>query len=156
MSGWSEQQWADAEQRFQERRTVRLPKPKRKPLGGWLQLADITLNSGRRSAFKVECDALTDEEVATSCALLAKVLPPFGYVSGVPTGGLRLEEAMWPYVTTGPLLVIDDVWTTGGSVRRHLEALGHTDALVAVLFARGGYPATVTALWTLDDRLWSE
>ena len=124
----------------------------------WVELADITLNSGRRSSFKIECDDLTDAEVAAMCALLVKVLPPFGAVSGVPTGGLRLEEAMRPHVTAGPLLIVDDVWTTGGSVRRHIVSLppeAGAVGMVAVLFARGHYPKGVTALFALHEGLWS-
>lgn len=122
----------------------------------WMQFGDFTFASGRRSPFKIECDHLTDEEVDAACALLAKVLPPFGSVSGVPTGGLRLEEAMRPHVTDGCLLIIDDVWTTGGSMKRHWVDLGSPpDVITAVLFARGSYPVSVTALFTLDSRLWS-
>lgn len=120
---------------------------------GWLQLADLTLHSGRRSCYKVECDDLTDEEVAAACALLAKILPPFGAVSGVPTGGYRLEAAMAPHATFGPTLVVDDVWTTGGSVHAWQEHLG-VESLTAVLFARGPVPPYVTALWTLHPGLW--
>jgi hypothetical protein len=127
-------------------------------VSGRLQLADVTLHSGRRSAFKIECDDLTDDEVAAACALLVMVLPPFGPVSGVPTGGRRLEEAMRPYATEGEkrLLIIDDVWTTGGSMKRHWMDLGSPpNAITAVLFARGSYPVSVTALFTLDSRLWT-
>jgi hypothetical protein len=122
----------------------------------WFQHVNITLGSGRPSTFKIECDALTDGEIAAMCAQLAKVLPPFGDVSGVPTGGLRVEEAMRPYVTSGPLLIVDDVWTTGASMSRHWVSLGSPrDALTAVLFARGATPPSVTALWTLNAALWS-
>lgn len=123
----------------------------------WIGLANITLNSGRESKFKIECDYLTQLEVAAMCQLLAAILPPFGAVSGVPTGGLKVEKAMRPYITKGPLLIVDDVWTTGGSVKRHAATLtpdkgypGHT----AVLFARGPTPKGVTALFTIHQGLW--
>ncbi len=123
---------------------------------GWLQLADLTLSSGRRSSFKIECDDLADDEVVAMCALLVKVLPPFGSVSGVPTGGVRLEEAMRPYVTKGPLLIVDDVWTTGGSMRRHWIDLGSPAAVVtAVLFARGPVRQPTIALFTIHPNLWA-
>lgn len=129
-------------------------------MNGWLQLADITLHSGRRSSFKVEADDLTDDEVAAACALLAKAVPPFGAVSGVPTGGTRIEEAMRSYVTRGPLLIVDDVWTTGGSVQAHMDRLASEGVPgyprnVGVLFARGPVPPHVTALWTLHESLWN-
>jgi hypothetical protein len=124
---------------------------------GWLQLADVKLNSGRSSSFKIECDDLTDDEVAAMCALLVKALPvPFGSVSGVPTGGLRLEEAMRPFVTAGPLLIIDDVWTTGGSVSRHWRDIGSPpNMIVGVLFARGRVSSVVTPLFALHEGLWT-
>lgn len=131
----------------------------------WLDLADLILHSGRRSSFKIECDNLTDAEVAAGCALLAKVLPPFGAVAGVPRGGLRVEEAMRPFVTPRdrpetvdlPLLIVDDVWTTGGSVTAFRRKFVNGDrAHVAVLFARGPVPDDVTALFTLHKGLWSE
>jgi orotate phosphoribosyltransferase len=125
-------------------------------VSGWLQLADVILHSGRRSTFKIECDDLTDDEVAAACALLVKTLPPFGSVSSVPTGGLRMEEAMLPFATSGPPLIIDDVWTTGGSVVRHREAVyGDRETIVAVLFARGAVPLGVTALFTMHEKLWT-
>lgn len=119
-------------------------------------MADITLHSGRRSSFKFECDDLTDDEVSALCALLVKVLPPFGSVSGVPTGGLRLEEALRPHVTAGPLLLVDDVWTTGGSMKRHWMELGSpTDILTGVLFARGPTPPSVAVVLALHEGLWA-
>lgn len=128
-------------------------------MSAWLQLADLTLNSGRRSSFKIECDDLTDDEVAAGCALLAKVLPPFGSVAGVPTGGLRLEEAMASHLTPAPnlpLLIIDDVWTTGGSIRRFVDKYAWPEIITAVFFARGPTPPNVTVLFSLHPGLWSE
>lgn len=123
---------------------------------GWLQLAPVRLNSGRWSSYKIECDHLSDAEVQAACALLAEVLPPFGWVSGVPTGGDRLAEAMKPFASDdrGPLLIIDDVWTTGGSVERHRSGFGAIPTVVGVLIARGPTPPDVTALLTLHEGLW--
>lgn len=123
----------------------------------WIEIADIRLHSGRESKFKIECDHLTDEEVAAMCPLLKKILPPFGEVSGVPRGGLRLEKALRPFVTKGPLLVVDDVWTTGGSVNRHITGLSNDMGFVgniAVLFSRGPTPSYVTSLFSLHEGLW--
>jgi hypothetical protein len=123
---------------------------------GWLELADITLHSGRHSSFKIECDELTDAEVEAACSLLVKALPSFGSVHGVPRGGLRMERALLPYRTSGPPLVVDDVWTTGGSVQQFVEEkFQDREVAVAVLFARGPVPAWVVVLFTLHSKLWN-
>jgi len=124
----------------------------------WLQLGNFTLHDGRHSTFKIECDGLTDADVATAASLLSRLLPLYSAVEGVPRGGLRLARALallagvGPGADEAPLLICDDVWTTGRSV----EALGAgREANVAVIFARGPTPPNVTALFTLDPRLWA-
>ena len=57
------------------------------------QRGDITLHSGGKSDFKIECDALTDEDVETLAYLISKKYK-FNMVCGVAEGGLRLEEAL--------------------------------------------------------------
>lgn len=124
----------------------------------WVQIQDTVLNSGRRSKFKIECDNLTHSDLSAMCELLIMTLPPFGEVSGVPRGGVRIENVMRPYITTGPLLIVDDVWTTGRSVDRHINALSLDKGyvgLVAVLFSRGPVPINVTSLFTIHPALWS-
>lgn len=124
--------------------------------GSWLQIANITLNSGRRSTFKIECDNITDAELEAMCALLAQIIPPFSRVSGVPTGGVRVEKAMRRHLSeTGPILIVDDLWTTGGSIQRHLTAIDPREYLVAVLFARGETPPGVVALFKMNRLAWN-
>lgn len=85
--------------------------------------------------------------------LIANRVPPFSEVYGVPRGGLPLAEALTPYVTEGGVLVVDDVWTTGGSMRRFIgqsyldlkPSLHH-----AVVFAHNPVPLSVTALFSLS------
>lgn len=126
------------------------------PVVSWLQLADIVLASGARSSFKIEADDLALEELQAAAALLAKILPPFGTVSGVPRGGGRLATALAFYATEGPLLIVDDVWTTGGSMMRHRATFPDDELCIGVvLFARGPVPPSVTALFTLHEGLWS-
>ncbi len=119
---------------------------------GWLQLAKVSLSSGRSSAFKIECDGLTDEDIGTAACLLARLLPTFGDVEGVPRGGLRLADALRPlWVRDAPVLIVDDVWTTGASMEAHRAG---RDAIGAVLFARGPVAPWVTPLFTLHKDLW--
>ena len=85
------------------------------------QRGDFTLSGGARSDFKIDCDALSDEDWDTLAYLAAKRLPKFGSVSGVPEGGLKFAKALEKYVSGYPdagYLIADDVWTTGASMRR--------------------------------------
>lgn len=124
-----------------------------------LQLADITLHSGRSSFFKLECDALTEADWDAAAGMLAKLLPPFSHVYGVPRGGRRLAVAMLAHETPGATrdLIVDDVWTTGGSMREHKRLYFNPlsrPVVGAVLFARGPVEPWVTPLFTLHEGLW--
>ena len=108
----------------------------------------FTGNSGLELPWKIECDALTDDDIATLAFMLIEVIPPFGEVEGVPRGGLRIADALQQYVTEGPLLIVDDVLTTGGSMERQRAG---RDAIGAVLFARGWTMDWVTPLFTMTQ-----
>ena len=109
------------------------------------QKVDIILNSGKPSDFKIECDALTDEDIECFAHLISKKYT-FRKVVGVPRGGVRIEDALQKYTTNNdehPLLMVDDVLTTGGSMIRHrdmYEDMGYHDIVGVVLFARGECP----------------
>ncbi len=82
----------------------------------------IELHSGGRSQFKIECDALDDKDIQclawiTSTYLIGK----FSEVHGVPRGGLRFAKALEKYKSKeGAILVVDDVYTTGNSLREFI------------------------------------
>lgn len=97
------------------------------------QLGSFTLSSGKGSSFKIECDALRTGSWEAIAAELVKRLPDFGDVEGVERGGIPLAEAMFPYITNGPLLIVDDVLTTGSSIERQRDG---RPAVGAVVFAR--------------------
>lgn len=113
---------------------------------GLLLTGEFELASGLLSDFKINCDALSDTEIATCARLLSKRLPNFGRVIGVPSGGNRLAAAMMPYATSGPLLIVDNVWTTGGSMERFRAG---REAIGAVIFFRPeiGKADPVAAKW---------
>jgi hypothetical protein len=116
---------------------------------GLFTLGFFTLHSGEHSPYKIDCDFLTDNDIETLAYMLKRRLPVFGSVEGVPTGGLRLAEALRKYQRPvgAPLLIVDDVYTTGGSMEAHR---GGREAIGAVIFARK--PLThswVTALFSL-------
>ena len=134
------------------------------------------LASGASSNWKIECDALTAADWGT-LALMAYeqgLVRYFDRVMGVPRGGLAFARALEPYaqacVRCGVLrthhhepdheyltslvnrvLVVDDVWTTGGSVERFVTAnLADVQVDVLVAFARtASLPANTRAVWNL-------
>lgn len=87
---------------------------------------DFTLRSGKKSRWKIECDALTKEDWAGLAAMAAEIIPPFGGVLGVPKGGIPFADALRRYATerqSDPLLIAEDVCTTGGSMVRYVKSL---------------------------------
>lgn len=102
------------------------------------QKEDFISHSGLPLKWKIECDALTDGDIECLAMLIAENIGKFGQVEGVPRGGLRLAEALKPYVTEGPLLLVDDVYTTGRSMElyRKSHTLIGERVIGAVIFAR--------------------
>jgi len=104
------------------------------------------LHSGGRSSWKIDCDTLEEEDILTLAEMIETIVPKFGLVEGVPTGGLRLAEKMKFYISEGPLLIIDDVLSTGVSMEEHRAG---REAIGAVIFARGKCPSWVIPLFTM-------
>lgn len=111
------------------------------------QRGDFTLHSGEKSGIKIDCDALTDADLDTLAWMIVNRVPKFRWVEGVPTGGLRLAQALKRYQQTGGgLLIVDDVLTSGGSMEQQRAG---REAVGAVLFARRQPPDWVTPLFTV-------
>ena len=109
------------------------------------RIGDYTLASGRRARFKIECDALMDEDWLALAELIAARVA-FSEAVGVPRGGVKLAKALAGFATYGRRLVVDDVLTTGGSITK----LMGPDDLGFVVFARGPLPPRVRALFVMD------
>lgn len=111
------------------------------------QLGNFTLNSGQKSLYKIECDALTTDDWEALARMAAERLPPFKEVEGIPRCGLIFAEALQKYrSTSGDLLIADDVLTTGASMER-LRA--GREAIGIVAFARNRPLSWVTPLFQL-------
>ena len=109
----------------------------------------FTSSSGIHLPWKIECDALTDADIETLAHLIAASVS-FGSVEGVPRGGLRLAAALEPYAKgEGPLLIVDDVLTTGQSMERQRAG---REAIGIVLFDRTGGAdlGWIRAVWSLS------
>lgn len=124
------------------------------------QLGTFTLASGQVAPFKIECDALTDDDLDCLSELLVKRLPRFSVVTGVPRGGILIADRLKKYATRNPddpILVVDDVYTTGGSIHRHVEAVWgmvderfiNTRIIGGVFFARTQPPNWITPLFVM-------
>lgn len=136
------------------------------------QSGDFTLNSGAKSTWKIECDALTEGDWEGLAQLVRQTVVPFCAVYGVPRGGMSLAKALSQYETgdkQNPVLIVDDVWTTGGSWRRYRDKLievwdPHSSRPIALLksyyigvvvFARGEVTEPgVVALFQMPKQLW--
>jgi len=109
------------------------------------------LHSGQRSKYKIDCDALTSEDWS---ALANIVAARFGFsaVEGVPKGGLAFAGALRPLERATPvgypLLIVDDVLTTGRSMEEQRN--GRT-AIGIVLFSRTmDFPRWIHPIFTMS------
>ena len=114
------------------------------------QLGDFTLHAGGKSEFKIDCDALTEEDMKVLAYAIAEKVK-FSNIIGIPRGGLRLAEALKSYWTkTARLtLIVDDVLTTGRSMEE-MRAQVPEPSLGFVIFARGPLPAWVSAIFKTE------
>lgn len=112
----------------------------------------FTLHSGATSTFLINCEALTDEALAALADHAATLLPPFRVAVGIPRGGLRFAAALDPYASgKGPLLLVDDVLTTGGSMEEARDDFAE-ESIGVVIFARGSCPDWITPLFTMGGQ----
>jgi hypothetical protein len=112
------------------------------------KLEDFISHAGLPLFWKVECDALTDDDWKCLAKMATTILPPFGLVVGIPRGGLKFADALSKYVTVGPDLIADDVLTTGSSFFPYLEK--NPTLIGIVVFARGPIVIpNVKAIWNL-------
>lgn len=120
-------------------------------MSNWLERKNFTMHSGEEAFFKIECDALTDEEIETFALLISKKIE-FGSVYGIPRGGVRIQNALLKYKTPSSLthLIVDDVLTRGTSMEDTRSLCSHVDIKGCVLFARKQPPEWVEAVF----RLW--
>lgn len=114
---------------------------------------DIVLHSGKLSDFKIECDALTDEDLECLAYLVGQKIK-FSSVVGVPKGGVRFAKKLQQYAMGSfeghPFLIVDDVLTTGGSIEEFKKRFGCSNGIIGVvIFSRGKCPEWITPIFQL-------
>lgn len=114
-------------------------------------LGYFKLHDGEVSRWKIECDALTAADWQALADMAAPNIGSFKVVEAVP--GVNAEKfaaALREYVLSdesdaNPLLIVDDVVTTGGSMEQQRAG---REAVGVVAFARGSAPSWVVPLFS--------
>lgn len=92
--------------------------------------------SGVNLSFKIECDALTDNDIKCIADFIASKIE-FYDVYGIPSGGTRLEMALEKHKTKSDIfLIVDDVLTTGKSMEFEKNKRFDKKVIGWVIFAR--------------------
>jgi orotate phosphoribosyltransferase len=113
------------------------------------RLGDFILHSGQKGQFKIDCDALTELDIKTLACIISKEFR-FSKVVGIPTGGTRLAEACEVWTKEyGPLLIVDDVLTTGASMEEEKDKHQYLHVIGVVVFARGPCPTWIHPLFDM-------
>ena len=115
-------------------------------------LGKFKLHSGQETDYIIDCDELSDSDLECVGHLLLNRVWPYSQVEGVPRGGLRLARVMEKFSCKNglgfPLLIVDDVFTTGASMEQQRAG---RPAKGAVIFARAHtLPSWVTALFSVN------
>ena len=114
---------------------------------------DFTLHSGSKSWLKIDCDALTDDDWATLAIAVYEHGIKFRRVIGVPQGGLKFAYALEPYRFPNPeypVLIVDDVMTTGNSMEEMRAK--YPGSIGVVVWARGRCPDWIEPI----NRYWED
>lgn len=113
-------------------------------------------HSGLTLPFKIDCDALTDEDIECIAAHIASKIE-FNGVIGIPSGGCRLATKLMKYIKDSnkriKLLIVDDVLTTGSSMEEKKQKLfnRNVDIIGWVIFARGELPDWIHAMFQMES-----
>lgn len=119
---------------------------------------NFTSHSGKQLDWKIECDALTDEDWECIAYIISKRFK-FGRIRGIPNGGLKLASALEKYcdeiACKTVILIVDDVLTTGSSMEevrneeiKNIKGVRIIEGIV--LFARGKCPDWITPIFQFN------
>ena len=83
------------------------------------QKVDFKSSAGLDLTWKIECDAISNDEWECIAHMIVERANPFRSAIGVPRGGVKLAEILNEYGTGSyldPVCIVDDVLTTGKSM----------------------------------------
>jgi orotate phosphoribosyltransferase len=110
---------------------------------------DFISHAGLPLTWKVECDALSDGDYEALAKIVSEKIK-FKDVVGIPRGGIPFENALKQYASNDendPLLICDDVYTTGTSMREVYQE----GAIGIVVFARNEITDDwIKAIWQMS------
>ena len=124
------------------------------------QKIDFTSSAGLDLKWKIECDAISDDEWKCIATMIMERTRPFKSVVGIPRGGIKLAQELDKYSTgyhRDPVCIVDDVLTTGNSMEKYREDIenGSKDEPMIskpigwVVFARGECPMWINPLFQM-------
>ena len=120
------------------------------------QSIDFKSHSGLDLNWRIECDALSDDEWFTISRMIMELTPPFQQALGIPEGGVKLGDLLNEHATGNekdPICIVDDVLTTGESMEYFVSQYrrNHRPFMVIgwVVFARVRTPSWVQALFQM-------
>lgn len=118
---------------------------------------DFQSSSGVPLSWKIECDNLTEKDLKCFAKLIGSRFR-FSEVLGIPRGGLAIATHLAEYVNPAEdrILLVDDVFTTGESIRASRKkimeerGLEKKHVIGVVLFARNTPPKWVWPVFELS------
>ena len=120
------------------------------------QSVNFKSHSGLNLTWKIEMDALSEQDWFTIKKMIMEITPPFREAVGIPRGGVKLGDLLNEHATGkegDPICIVDDVLTTGGSMEYFLSQYQRNrrpfTAIGWVVFARTQCPPWVKALFQM-------
>ena len=125
------------------------------------QKVDFKSSAGLDLKWKIECDAISDDEWKCIATMIMERTRPFKNVVGIPRGGIKLAQELDKYSTGyyhDPVCIVDDVLTTGNSMEKYREELeknrSKDEPMISrpigwVVFARGECPKWINPLFQM-------
>ena len=122
------------------------------------QSVNFKSHSGLNLTWKIEMDALSEQDWFTIKKMIMEITPPFREAVGIPRGGVKLGDLLNEHATGkegAPICIVDDVLTTGGSMEYFLTQYQRNrrpfTAIGWVVFARTQCPPWVKALFQMPS-----
>ena len=122
------------------------------------QSVNFKSHSGLNLTWKIEMDALSEQDWFTIKKMIMEITPPFREAVGIPRGGVKLGDLLNEHATGkegDPICIVDDVLTTGGAMEYFLTQYQRNrrpfTAIGWVVFARTQCPPWVKALFQMPS-----